>query len=70
MTPLTSLYGCNLVGSRSDRLTSGRVIPRTHWIGDSLDLRSGLDMAAKRRICTLAGNGSSSAQFLASKITV
>jgi hypothetical protein len=47
---LGTIYGCELSDSRSGRFTPGLKAPHTHWIGDLVGSRDGLDSVAKRRI--------------------
>jgi hypothetical protein len=41
--------------SRPDRFTPGERAPGTHWIGDLVDPRAGLDDVEKRKFLTLLG---------------
>jgi hypothetical protein len=44
-----------LVEDESSASRSGRVTPRTHWIGDWVGLRAGLGDVEKRKFLTLPG---------------
>jgi hypothetical protein len=41
--------------SRPCRLTPGEIAPGTHWIGDWVDPRAGLDDMEKRKFLTIPG---------------
>jgi hypothetical protein len=49
-------FGTKWSGSRSGRFTPGKVPPITHLIGGSMGRRAGLDMVAKRKTPSPAGN--------------
>jgi hypothetical protein len=47
--------GCALVGGEWSTSSPGRFTPGTHWIGDWVNLRAGLDGLEKRKFLTLQG---------------
>jgi hypothetical protein len=52
---ISSLVGDDWSTSRSGRLTPGGRAPGTHWIGDWVTLRIGLDDMGKRKFLPLPG---------------
>jgi hypothetical protein len=50
-----ALVGGELSASRSGRFTTGERATCTHWIGDWVDPRAGLDEVEKRIFLTLPG---------------
>jgi hypothetical protein len=51
----SSLVGGELSASRPGRFTPGERAPGTHWIGNWVDIRAGLDDLKKRKFLTLPG---------------
>jgi hypothetical protein len=51
----SALVGREWSTSRPGRFTPGERHPGTHWIGDWVDLRAGLDDLENRKILTLPG---------------
>jgi hypothetical protein len=51
----SALAGGEWSASRPGRYTPGEIAPGTHWIGDWVDSRAGLDDLEKRKFLTLLG---------------
>jgi hypothetical protein len=52
---ISALVGREWSASRPDRFTPGGKVPGTHWIGDWVSLRTGLNYVEKRKFLTLPG---------------
>jgi hypothetical protein len=51
----SALVGVEWSASRPDRITPGERAPGTHWMGDWVGLRAGLDDVERRKFLTVPG---------------
>jgi hypothetical protein len=53
----SALVGGEWPASRACRFTPGEIVPGSHWLGDWVDLRTGLDDVEKRKFLASPGLG-------------